>query len=127
MTILFIDDDTDDKEIFLEAINAIDPEIECESATNGQEALIMLESGADLPQYIFLDINMPVMDGKAFLQAIKERNRLKNIPVVIYSTTEDKEEIKKLRSLGAEYIGKPTSFEVLKKSLSKYLASPPQV
>src|SRR5687768_17487610 len=126
MNILFIDDDTDDKDIFFEALNAINPEIECDSATNGREALEKLESGSYLPQYIFLDINMPIMDGKSFLVAIRNSHKLKHIPVVIYSTTEDKEEIKALRSLGAEYLGKPTSFEVLKKSLIKYLQTAPQ-
>jgi CheY-like chemotaxis protein len=121
MNILFIDDDMDDKEIFFEAINAINPDIECESATNGEEALEKLETGTALPHYIFLDINMPIMDGKSFLMAIKKISKLKHIPIVIYSTTEDQEEIKKLRALGAEYIGKPTSFEILKRSLSKYL------
>jgi CheY-like chemotaxis protein len=121
MNILFIDDDSDDKDIFFEAINAINPEIECDSATNGEEALQMLESGPSLPHYIFLDINMPVMDGKSFLMAIKKNSRLKSIPVVVYSTTADQKEIKELRLLGADYIGKPTSFEVLKQSLSKYL------
>jgi CheY-like chemotaxis protein len=124
MNILFVDDDTDDKEIFLEAINSINSEIECESATNGEEALIKLDTLPELPDYIFLDINMPVMDGKSFLMAIRKNSKLKNIPVVIYSTTEDKEEIKSFQSLGAAYIGKPTSFEILKKSLSKYLLSP---
>jgi CheY-like chemotaxis protein len=120
MNILFVDDDMDDKEIFLEAINAINPDIECESATNGEEALKKLETGTILPNYIFLDINMPVMDGRSFLIAIKKINKLRHIPVVIYSTTRDHEEIKNLRALGAEYIGKPASFEILKQSLSKY-------
>jgi CheY-like chemotaxis protein len=124
MNILFIDDDADDKDIFFEAINAINPDIECDAVTNGEEALQMLQSVSTLPQYIFLDINMPVMDGKSFLMAIRKNNRLKNIPVVIYSTTEDPKEIKELSSLGASYIGKPTSFEVLKRSLSKYLQQP---
>jgi CheY-like chemotaxis protein len=124
MNILFVDDDTDDKDIFFEAINAINPEIECDSATNGEEALKMLEANPNLPQFIFLDINMPVMDGKSFLQAIRSHDRLKHIQVVIYSTTEDKEEIRSLSSLGADYIGKPTSFEILKQSLTKYFLKP---
>jgi CheY-like chemotaxis protein len=123
MNILFVDDDTDDKDIFFEAINDIDPEIECKVARNGKEALEVLLSETALPRYIFLDINMPVMDGRAFLLEIKKNKKLRDIPVVIYSTTEDKEEIKRLKALGAEYIGKPTSFEVLKRSLAKYLAS----
>jgi CheY-like chemotaxis protein len=123
MDILFVDDDTDDKDIFFEAINDINPEIECTVARNGKEALEVLLSESPLPRYIFLDINMPVMDGRAFLLEIKKVKKLRDIPVVIYSTTEDKEEIKRLKALGAEYLGKPTSYEVLKRSLSKYLAN----
>jgi CheY-like chemotaxis protein len=126
MYILFIDDDTDDKEIFLEAIRELDPEIHCESASNGAEALELLMQQDALPRYIFLDINMPVMDGKSFLEEMKANNRLKNIPVIIYSTTRDEHELSKLRALGADYIGKPASFEVLKKLLSVYLLPPPE-
>jgi CheY-like chemotaxis protein len=127
MYILFIDDDADDKEIFLEAIHDLDPNIHCESAANGAEALEMLMTSDTLPRYIFLDINMPVMDGKSFLEEIKTDDRLKNIPVIIYSTTQHAHELTKLRALGADYIGKQPSFEVLKKSLSVYLLAPPPV
>jgi CheY-like chemotaxis protein len=121
MKILFVDDDTDDKEIFFEAITEINPDVQCDVASNGAEALEKLQLQDVLPRYIFLDINMPIMDGKSFLIAIRGISRLKHIPVVIYSTTGEKEKIRELTSLGAEYIGKPTSFEVLKKSLAKYL------
>jgi CheY-like chemotaxis protein len=124
MYILFIDDDTDDKEIFLEAIHELNPDVHCESASNGAEALEILMQQDALPRYIFLDINMPIMDGKSFLEEIKADNRLKNIPVVIYSTTSDQHELSELRTLGADYIGKPASFEVLKKLLSVYLRVP---
>jgi CheY-like chemotaxis protein len=125
MYILFIDDDTDDKEIFLEAIHELNPDVHCESASNGAEALEILMQQDALPRYIFLDINMPIMDGKSFLEEIKADNRLKNIPVVIYSTTSDQHELSELRTLGADYIGKPASFEVLKKLLSVYLPPRP--
>jgi CheY-like chemotaxis protein len=121
MRILFVDDDADDKDIFLEAINEIDPDILCDVATNGEEALTKLQSQDFLPEYIFLDINMPIMDGKSFLVTIKKIDRLKDVPVIIYSTTQEKHQIRELTSLGAEYIGKPTSYEVLISSLSKYL------
>lgn len=124
MRILFVDDDTDDKDIFFEALSDINPNIECHVACNGEEALRFLQD-KPAPQFIFLDINMPIMDGKTFLIKLKSDSQLKGIPVVIYSTTEDTDEIKQLKDLGADYIGKPTSFEKLKMSLNRYLMQNP--
>lgn len=122
MKILYADDDQDDCELVIEALEAIDPKIECTMASDGSQALSLLNEGEKLPDYIFLDVNMPVMDGKHCLLELKKDARLKNIPVVIYSTTQDKEEIRELYALGAEaYIQKPNSFTDLCLSLQRLL------
>jgi CheY-like chemotaxis protein len=114
MTILYADDDADDCELVVEAFGKIDPNIQCTMANDGSHALKILEESGALPDYIFLDVNMPVMDGKDCLSKLKNDDRLKHIPVVIYSTTRDKEEIRALYELGADtFIQKPNSFAQL--------------
>ncbi|HYG18212.1 MAG TPA: response regulator [Ohtaekwangia sp.] len=114
MTILYADDDIDDRDLVLEALREIDPSISCMTATNGREVLDMLEKGSCLPDYILLDINMPGMNGKECLAALKRNERLKSIPVVIYSTTSDIREIDEYLGLGAlTFIRKPHTFTAL--------------
>lgn len=122
MTILLIDDDPDDREIFCEAVKLINPKIHCAVASNPVDAFRILEDSTILPEFIFLDINMPIMDGKACLQEIRKNNKLKDISVVMYSTTQNKEEIQYFHHLGASFLNKPSSFELLVNSLSKYLS-----
>jgi CheY-like chemotaxis protein len=117
MTILYADDDIDDCELVVEALERIDPEIQCSMVNDGKEALTVLAQGA-LPDYIFLDVNMPVMDGKNCLMELKKDDRLKDIPVVIYSTSQNESEIQELYAMGAqEYLRKPNSFSDLCHSL----------
>ncbi len=117
MTILYADDDSDDCELLTEALEKIDPTIQCKVASDGMDALNILNEG-ELPDYIFLDVNMPVMDGKDCLEKLKNDERLKNIPVVIYSTTRNHEEIRELYAMGAEqFVEKPSNFNDLCKTL----------
>jgi CheY-like chemotaxis protein len=118
MKILYADDDLDDCQLLSEALHQIDPDISCITANDGREALKILRQNDELPDYVFLDVNMPVMDGRACLVELKKDERLKDIPVIIYSTTTNKSEIYKLFELGAsDYIRKPNTFEELCKTL----------
>lgn len=118
MKILHADDDLDDCQLLFEAFHCIDPAITCVMAHDGRQALATLRQSAKLPDYIFLDVNMPVMDGRTCLVELKKDVRLAHIPVIIYSTTTNKSEIYKLFELGAsEYIHKPNSFDDLCKIL----------
>lgn len=122
MTILYADDDSDDRELLSEAIKEVDPAIECVTVCDGKEALEILERIATLPDFIFLDINMPVMNGKECLAAIRENERYKEIPVVIYSTTTDDNEKKHYHEEGVTFISKPSSFVKLCKVLNQYFS-----
>ena len=122
MTILYADDDSDDCELLVEALEKIDPTIECRMANDGRQALKALDECDNLPDYIFLDVNMPVMDGKDCLVELKKDDRYKEIPVVIYSTTKDEGEITALYELGAvDFLPKPNSFEELYRSLDRMI------
>jgi CheY-like chemotaxis protein len=85
MRVLYADDDRDEIEFFCEVIKVVDPAVECITASKGEEAMNLLKE-APVPDVIFLDFQMPVMNGMECLQKIKRDNRFKHIPVIIYST-----------------------------------------
>lgn len=109
LSFLIVDDDADDSMLFIEAVREIDEAIECKTAKNGEQALKLLRNiEYPLPDFIFLDIRMPRLDGKKCLVEIKKDERLKNIPVIIYTTSRGVEESKELRAMGAfHFISKP--------------------
>lgn len=89
MKIVFlIDDDADDREIFADSLSSLDSGIMYQEAVNGQDAFEKLQSGTfPKPDLIFLDLNMPIMDGRTFLKKIKEDKDFSEIPVIIYTTS----------------------------------------
>src|SRR5687768_9094139 len=99
MTILNVDDDLEDIEIFCDAVREIDPSIICLVAKSAEEAMKILCSDIELPQIIFLDINMPKIDGNACLRQIKQNRRLDKIPVIMYSTHSRKTDIETCKAL----------------------------
>jgi len=118
LTLLIADDDDDDKEMFQEVVAEIDQCIRCIKAVNGFEAVQLLEKGEFVPDFIFLDLNMPRMNGKQCLQYLKKNEKLRSIPAIVYTTSkspQDKEETKKLGAV--HFITKPSSMTDLKKEL----------
>lgn len=114
MNILYIDDDPEDIEVFREALISTDPMSVLHAASDGVEAFRVLGNLELLPDLIFLDINMPRMNGREFLHRIKQTVGLSSIPVIMYSTTSQKNEIEALKNAGAyDFIIKPNNFEKL--------------
>jgi CheY-like chemotaxis protein len=113
--ILVIDDDLDDVSLFQEALNKVDPLVNFHSAKSGLNALeFLLGKSTIIPDLIFLDINMPEMNGWRCLTELKSTPRLMQIPVIIFSTTATKKDVEKASSLGAIGIyQKPERFEEL--------------
>jgi CheY-like chemotaxis protein len=108
MLVLLLDDVEDEYILFLKTLNLYDPSIKSLYTSSGQKALKYLSSTPVLPDFIFLDISMPLMDGKECLKSFKSNPALKDIRVVIYSTNTNKKEIDELLSLGAfDVIRKP--------------------
>jgi len=119
MVVLNVDDDHEDREFFCEALREIDPSITSLIAGSGMEALSLLQNLDPLPDYIFLDINMPLMDGKQCLKALKSIPEFESIPVIMYSTSTNTREIRECYKLGAEdFLIKPHSFEKLVNDLT---------
>src|SRR5688572_11811191 len=123
MFVLIIDDDTEDRELFHEAIGEVDSSIKCYTAKDGKEALSMMTRElVVLPDYIFLDINMPVMNGRECLTEIKKNSKLRAIPVIMYSTTSDTNEIRGYYTLGAhDFLIKPHNFKKLVEALNSII------
>lgn len=119
--ILQIDDDIDDCEFFMEALHEIST-ADYTAIQNPVEALRKLIGKQIQPDVIFLDLNMPVMSGFEFLTEIKKQDVIKNIPIIIFSTSQFDEIKLKAKNYGAnEYISKPSDFNELKKILSYYI------
>ncbi len=85
--VLYAEDDFDEFDLFREALFRFDPSIELHHARNGVHAIESLTTY--IPDFIFLDINMPLMDGWECLDTIKKTPRLANVPVLMISTTKD--------------------------------------
>ncbi|MBD3581362.1 response regulator [Flavobacterium selenitireducens] len=119
---LFIDDDVDDQEFFCDAANSIDPDLECMFASNGIDALEKLKDEAFLPDFIFIDMNMPKMNGKETLEEIRKIERLNAVSVYIYSTAAAPRTTQEMLALGAtDFLIKPSSVQGLQELLGKIL------
>lgn len=120
MTILYIEDDPDDCEIFRDALNSIAPYHTLFCVEDGKHALTLLEKF--IPDYIFLDINLPGMTGKEFLKTLKRLPNLNLIPVIMFTTSQNPADEKECKNLGAvDYISKPPMFHHLCDALKRYL------
>ena len=118
--IMLIDDDEDDREIFASAIAQIGAVENFTEFSCPVEALHALKRKEVHPDLIFLDLNMPKMNGQEFLSKIKEELLLRDIPVVIFSTSGSYRNIKSTMDLGAlEYITKPYRFDQLVSVLNR--------
>ena len=118
------DDDVDDQEFFISALQQIDVGIECITAGDGIEALEKLQSNNyRVPDFIFLDQNMPRMTGLQCLREIKKIEALKNVPVIICSTSHADRDNSEAKNLGANYIFRKTpSFKEMVMYLEQLIA-----
>jgi len=125
---LIIDDDLDDQEIFIMCVKDIREDIDCRTANNGIEALAMLESQKEyIPNYIFLDVNMPKMNGIECLGHLRKIDRFRNTKIFMYSTTSESDTVEESRNLGADdFIIKPAKTAVLIEKLSKIFGITPE-
>jgi len=112
--IVLIDDDDDDQFIFLTALKAVAPECACRINNNGLDAFRDLQAHHDNIDMIFLDLNMPIMNGFEFLIVLKSDPLLSLIPITIYSTSNNPSDEKRAKALGAvQFISKTSDIEML--------------
>lgn len=118
-----IDDDEDDREIFMMALEKATITYSCTTANNGPDALALLNTDTDfIPDFIFVDLNMPLMHGKECLQQIKSMPRFANTSVIIYTTSSYDKDVEETRRLGAShFLVKPPGIGILAKTLERIL------
>ena len=116
--ILLADDDIDDTEMFCEALADINQNIICKCADNGMMALEILQTLEEKPELIFLDLNMPVMNGWDCLKQLKTNQQYQDIPVIMISISSHKKDMDTASNLDAIcYFVKPNNFNDLKQIL----------
>ena len=122
-TIVYAEDDLDDLFILRQAFQKHD-HIEVVHAPDGKIALVMLEemvSVSELPCLVILDINMPVMNGREALQAIREHEILCKLPVVLFSTSNSSADKLFAESYEAIMITKPVEFSNLELIVEQFI------
>ena len=125
ISILIAEDDADDRFLLQAAFTENGFKDKLLFVENGVELVDYLikvaQSGNNvkMPRFILLDLNMPKKDGREVLKEIKQHPDLKKIPVIIFSTTNNEQEMRRCYELGANsYITKPNSFENLIKTVA---------
>ena len=113
--ILIVDDDKEDQVFLSDVIHELYPQLKCSFANNGEEALKHIQAEPPPPKLIFLDLNMPVLNGFGFLRDYKKTNRGDETCVVIYSTSSHPRDREIAKDLGAsDYLTKLGDFDQLK-------------
>ncbi|PUZ27198.1 Response regulator receiver domain-containing protein [Chitinophaga costaii] len=108
-TCLIIDDDPDDQEIFALALAEVGPDYQCSFASNATDALQQLQTNSPAPDYIFLDLNMPRINGLQCLVELKRLPATQTIPVVMYSTSSEHHFSSQAMAAGASaFVSKPS-------------------
>jgi CheY-like chemotaxis protein len=120
--ILLADDDKDDRWFFAKALDDLPFPTALKTVENGELLIThLLETVDKLPDVLFLDLNMPKKNGAECLFAIRANESLRNIPVIIYSTSLHNDIADILYKNGAYYFIRKTEFQELKKILMKVL------
>jgi DNA-binding response OmpR family regulator len=121
--VLLVDDDEDDCMVFGIGISEISRRIEFQCNQNSESALAQLnDDRVPRPDIIFLDWNMPKVNGKDFLAAIRKNARYDEVPIVVFTTSHAKEDRESAQRLGASYfLSKPSSVQELLRSLHAIL------
>ncbi len=123
--ILIAEDDADDRFLLQTAFEENGYKDKLHFVENGVEVLEYLHKHSQngqpdkMPNFILLDLNMPKKDGREVLKELKSNPLYKKIPVIIFSTTNNEQEMRRCYELGANsYITKPNSFENLIKTVA---------
>ena len=117
LNLLLADDDLDDCSFFKEALEDLPIDANLTTVNDGVQLINFLSAKSiNLPDALFLDLNMPRKTGFECLSEIKLIDKLKNLPVIIFSTSLDIDVVNLLYEKGAHYyIRKPGEFDKLKK------------
>jgi CheY-like chemotaxis protein len=122
--VLLADDDRDDCDLFLEALQEIEQPTQFTSVHDGEQLMARLQQNDTLPHILFLDLNMPRINGFECLEEIKADPRLANIPIIVFSTSFEAGIVNQLYNNGAmHYIRKPNDFVKLRTVITSALSA----
>ena len=122
LNILFIEDDLIEVMKFNRVLKALDLNHRLVEANNGEEALAILREKEIIPDIILLDLNMPKLNGIGFLKILKNDDYLKQIPTIIFTTSNNHRDIIECYKIGiAGYVLKPLKYEDYKIIVKKTL------
>jgi CheY-like chemotaxis protein len=120
-TVLYVDDDEDDRDIFTEVLKAVQPELTLVLAKDGSDALAKLQEITE-PMCMDIDMNMPKMNGLQLLEIVKGDPELAGIPTFILTTALTPQQTEQIKTIGAEgFLIKPSSFDAFKNLLDHNL------
>lgn len=123
LSILLVEDDMIERMKFNRILETLNVKIDLLEATNGEEALLTLRTNKSLPNIILLDLNMPRMNGIEFLKILKKDNKLKFIPTIILTTSNNTKDLLECYNNGiAGYILKPLNYERYVEKITKLLS-----
>jgi CheY-like chemotaxis protein len=123
-TIMLVEDDLDDQHLFNYCMQKNHKSSKCIIANNGKQAMDILSKLDALPDIIFMDVNMPLVDGYLCLKTIKKHERLCNIPVVMFSTAhKEYAEMTSLELGAAKFVQKPSDFNKFCDVIDEAIAS----
>lgn len=121
--IFYTDDDDDDQDLFREVVGSISEGHQVFTQSHGGELMETLKQPPPAPDLIFLDLNMPHKNGYEVLEEMRATTAFKNIPVIVFSTSDSDDVINTCKTLGANmYLSKPGSYPDLKKLLQSVLS-----
>src|SRR5688500_3993833 len=121
--IFVADDDEQDRMLFQEVLNDLPSLVYLTMASDGDEAVTILNQLDQLPDVVFLDLNMPVKNGFECLKEMKHNKKLQSLPVIIFSTSTHPSVVNEAYEQGAHlYIRKPNDFLNFKKIVRYLLA-----
>ena len=122
--LMIIDDDSDDRTIFAQSVSKVNADLVCMQASNGSDGIQKLLQSSTLPDYVFVDVNMPNMTGFEVLTKIRGNEKLKDLKVIMYTTSNQRSTIETAKNLGADgYFTKPEEVGTLVSYLSDLVRS----
>ncbi|PKQ44771.1 response regulator [Confluentibacter flavum] len=123
INILLADDDKDDCLLFIEALDELQLQTTLTLVHDGEQLMqLLLKNSKNIFDVLFLDLNMPRKNGFACFEEIKNNDKLKSLPVIIFSTSCDRSVADQFYKKGAHhYICKPADFSELRKIIQKAL------
>ncbi|WP_339623187.1 response regulator [uncultured Winogradskyella sp.] len=123
LNILLIEDDIIEVMKLQRATASLQLHHKIKEANNGEDALKMLEQKDNLPDIILLDLNMPKINGIEFLKLLKTDDRLKYIPTIILTTSNNQRDLLECYKIGiAGYVLKPLKYEDYVSKIEKLLS-----